>query len=59
MCSDHECPSFEKCYRAQAPVNQWRHSYFIFSPRLTDGTCPEYTPIFSKDINNEQGYKQA
>lgn len=53
MCADNTCPSFEKCYRAQAPVNEWRQSYFLFSPRLTDGTCPEYSPISPGPYDDE------
>lgn len=53
MCLDSKCPKYETCYRAQAPVNQWRQSYFMVSPRLTDGTCQYYSPISSSPSNDE------
>lgn len=44
MCNDRACPERGNCYRAQAPVNEYRQSYFMGSPR--DGsTCTHYWPM--------------
>lgn len=48
MCDDNNCPLRESCYRFNAPVNEWRQSYFAESPnKNNDDKCPEYW--FRKD----------
>lgn len=44
MCNDETCPSKMKCYRYTAPVTPGRQYYFMYSPRQSDGVCPEYEP---------------
>jgi hypothetical protein len=43
MCKDQWCPAKEQCYRYVAPVNEYRQSYFMLSPRV-DGKCEMYVP---------------
>lgn len=44
MCDDKDCPMRTKCYRFTAPVNQWRQSYFMSTPRKEFEACEEYVP---------------
>lgn len=49
MCGDKACPERGNCYRAQAPVNPYRQSYFANSPR--DGQKCTYHWPMSDTIN--------
>ena len=49
LCNDKACPDRGDCYRAQAPVNEYRQTYFMNSPR--DGTTCTYHWPMSDRIN--------
>lgn len=49
MCKDKACPERGDCYRAQAPANPDRQSYFVASPR--DGAQCTYHWPMSDRIN--------
>jgi hypothetical protein len=43
MCQKQDCPSFHKCYRAQAIPNPYRQAYMEFDNK--GGTqCADYIP---------------
>lgn len=48
MCEDRECPNFQRCYRAQAPANEYRQAYFMASPRDLE-ICRFYAPMEYSD----------
>lgn len=55
MCTNRACPSFSKCYRAQAHPNGHRQSYAFFEPDES-GRCERYEcahasvmPTFDQD----------
>ena len=43
MCSKNDCPSFEKCYRAQATANEWQ-AYGMFD-NAGESCCDDYVPV--------------
>lgn len=42
MCSGHECPMKENCYRFMAIPNINRQSYFFSPPIKSDGSCDSF-----------------
>jgi hypothetical protein len=44
MCKNIICPSFKKCYRAQATPNPYRQGYMLFDYGDKD-KCDEYRPL--------------
>ena len=51
MCNDYSCPTFDKCYRAQAKPSEYRQSYFRDSPRDKDG-CNYFWPLEETNENS-------
>jgi hypothetical protein len=48
MCSNHECPLRENCYRHMAEPNKYGQSYTRFKPN-EKGECDYYWPLRSFD----------
>lgn len=51
MCMDMSCSEKLSCYRYNAPANPHRQSYFVKSPRDTEGSCTSYWKMEDKDEN--------
>lgn len=49
-CPGKDCTLKEDCYRFTAPVNEYRQSYFVETPKQKNGVCEEYW--------NNKGYAQ-
>jgi len=47
MCSKKDCPSFDKCYRAQATENKYRQAYGMFD-NGGESCCDYYIPVAPK-----------
>lgn len=50
MCDNKACPSFEKCYRAQADPSPRRQSFGSFKPKQGHDRCDDFVEIQSGDI---------
>ena len=44
MCKGGDNAKCNSCHRKTAKPNEYRQSYFIKPPMLSDGTCSEYWP---------------
>jgi hypothetical protein len=52
MCQDKECTLAATCYRFTATPNEWRQSYFMYSPR-DGGACNQYVFSEKKEQAND------
>lgn len=50
MCNNQACPSFEKCYRAQAEPTPRRQAFMGFKPSLGAEKCDHFWEIQSGDL---------
>lgn len=50
MCNNKACPSFEKCYRAQAEPKRRRQSFASFGPNDGADKCEHFVEIQSGDV---------
>ena len=57
MCSDHNCPQKEDCYRYNAKPSEYSQSYFVGSPR-ENNKC-DYFWEMKKKPNNETEQKST
>ena len=58
MCSDHNCPQKEDCYRYNAKPSEYSQSYFVGSPREENNKC-DYFWEMKKKPNNETEQKST
>lgn len=42
MCDNKNCTLRKECYRFTAPVNEFKQSYFIETPKQVEGNCSEF-----------------
>lgn len=52
MCTGHDCPLKEKCYRYTAEPCEFRQSYFM-SPPYKDGKCDHYWGETQESVYNQ------
>lgn len=45
LCANKECPSYSKCYRAQAVPNEFRQAYGMFRPKEGKDSCRYFWPL--------------
>ena len=54
MCMDMSCSEKLSCYRYNAIANPYRQSYFLESPRDTEGGCSYYWKMEDQDENRSK-----
>lgn len=57
MCMDMSCSEKLSCYRYTAPANPYRQTYFVKSPRNTEGTCDYYWLVESKEYEDRSRHR--
>lgn len=45
MCQNNKCPSFSKCYRAQAVPTPYRQTYGGFAPSPGEEKCDKFSEL--------------